>query len=85
MVIQKDENKAEDESALCEICFHRISKFIRHVKTQYKKEFKPLKDVLYSHSYFCEGNGLAEVEENDSNDTPVCEDDPHKAVLCTRS
>ena len=65
MVIQKDENKAEDESALCERCFHRISKFLRHMKTQYKK------DVLYSHSYFCVGNGLAELEESDSNDTPV--------------
>ena len=34
---------------------------------------------------FCEGNGLAEVEENDSNDTPVYEDDAHKTVLCTKS
>ena len=25
-----------------------------------------------------EGNDLAEVEENDSNDTPVCDDDAHK-------
>ena len=32
---------------------------------------------------FCEGNGLAEVEENDSNDTPVYEDDAHKTVLCS--
>ena len=34
---------------------------------------------------FCEGNGLAEVEENDSNDSPVYEDDAHKTVLCTKS
>ena len=34
---------------------------------------------------FCEGNGLAEVEENDSNDTPVHDDDAHKIVLCTKS
>ena len=34
---------------------------------------------------FCEGNGLAEVEENDSNDTPVYDDDAHKIVLCTKS
>ena len=32
---------------------------------------------------FCEGNGLAAVEENYSNDTPACHDDAHKAVLCT--
>ena len=32
---------------------------------------------------FCEGNGLGEVE--DSNDTPVYEDDAHKTVLCTKS
>lgn len=32
---------------------------------------------------FCEGNGLAEIEENYSNVTPVCDDDGHKAVLCT--
>ena len=34
---------------------------------------------------FFEGNGLAEVEENDSNDTPVYDDDAHKTVLCTKS
>ena len=34
---------------------------------------------------FWEGNGLAEVEENDSNDTPVYDDDAHKTVLCTKS
>ena len=34
---------------------------------------------------FCEGNGLAEVEENDSNDTPVYDDDAHKTVVCTKS
>ena len=34
---------------------------------------------------FWEGNGLAEVEENDSNDTPVYDDDAHKIVLCTKS
>ena len=34
---------------------------------------------------FCEGNGLGEVEENDSNNTPVYEDDAHKTVLCTKS
>ena len=32
---------------------------------------------------FCEKNGLADVEENDSNDTTVCDDHDHKAVLCT--
>ena len=31
-----------------------------------------------------EGNDLAEVEENDSNDTPVCDDDAHKVVLYAR-
>ena len=30
---------------------------------------------------FSEGNGLAEVEENYSNDTPVYDDDAHKTVL----
>ena len=34
---------------------------------------------------FCEGNDLAEVEENDSNDTLVYYDDAHKTVLCTKS
>ena len=32
---------------------------------------------------FCEGNSLAEVEENDSNDTLVCDDDAHKVFLCS--
>ena len=32
---------------------------------------------------FCEGNGLTEVEENDSNETLVCDDDAHKVVVCT--
>ena len=34
---------------------------------------------------FSEGNGRAEVEENSSNGTFVCDDDAHKVVLCTRS
>ena len=33
---------------------------------------------------FCEGNGLAEVEENDSNDTPVSEDDAQSCSVHTR-
>ena len=28
-------------------------------------------------------NGLAELEENDSNDTLVCDDDAHKVVVCS--
>ena len=32
--------------------------------------------------YFFEGNGLAEVEEGDS-DTLACDDDAHKADVCT--
>ena len=28
-----------------------------------------------------EGNGLSEVEENDSKDTLVCDDDAHEAVV----
>ena len=36
---------------------------------------------------FSEGNGRAQVEENNSNHnhTLVCDDDAHKVVLCTRS
>ena len=34
---------------------------------------------------FSEGNGRAEVEENNLNCTFVCDDDAHKVVLCTRS
>ena len=34
---------------------------------------------------FWEGKGLAEVEEKDSNDAPVYDDDAHKIVLCTKS
>ena len=30
-------------------------------------------------------NDLADVEENDSNDTPACDDDTHKSVLSTQS
>ena len=33
---------------------------------------------------FCERNGFTEVEENDSNDTLVCDDDAHKVVVCSR-
>ena len=32
---------------------------------------------------FCEGNGLAEVDENDSNDTLESDDDAHKVIVCT--
>ena len=34
---------------------------------------------------FSEGNCRAEVEENISNGTFVCDDDAHKVILCTRS
>ena len=34
---------------------------------------------------FSEGNGCDEVEENNSNDTLVSDDDAHKVVLCTGS
>ena len=34
---------------------------------------------------FYEGNGCAEVKDNNSNDTFVCDDDAHIVVLCTRS
>ena len=34
---------------------------------------------------FSEGTSHAEDEENDSNETPACDDDAHKAVLCTHS
>lgn len=30
-------------------------------------------------------NGLAEVEGNNSNDTPAYDDNAHKAVLCAHS
>ena len=32
---------------------------------------------------FSEGNGRAEVNEDNSNDTLVCDDDAHKVVVCT--
>ena len=32
---------------------------------------------------FSEGNRLAEVEEGDSKDTLACDDDAHKADVCT--
>ena len=28
---------------------------------------------------------IREIEENDSNDTPVCDYEAHKVVLCTHS
>ena len=34
---------------------------------------------------FSKGNGRAKVEENNSNDTLVCDDDAHKVVLCAYS
>ena len=32
---------------------------------------------------FSEGNGIAEVEEGDSQDTLACDDHAHKANVCT--
>ena len=34
---------------------------------------------------FSEGDDRAEIEENNSNDTLVCDDDAHIVVLCTNS
>ena len=55
------------------------------MKTQYKKEgiYKLSKLFFVLIVTFCEGNGLTEVEENDSNDTLVCDDDAHKVVVCS--
>ena len=54
-----------DYCVLCEICFQRRSKFIRHVKTQIQEGIYKL-SKLFSVLIiaFC-----AEVEENYSNDT----------------
>ena len=38
---------------------------------------------MFSKLLFCEGNGFAEVAENYSNDTLVCDDDAHKVVVCS--
>ena len=35
------------------------------------------------HCYFSEGNGHAEVAKNDFNDTPACDDDAQKYILCS--
>ena len=55
------------------------------MKTQYKKEgiYKLSKLFFVLIVTFCEGNGLAEVDENDSNDTLVRDDDAHKVVVFT--
>ena len=42
-----------------------------------ENDFKDFIVALY------EANGHAEVEENNSNDTPECDDDAHKSVLCS--
>ena len=34
---------------------------------------------------FFEGNGLAEVEKDDSKDTFACDDDAHKVDMCPES
>ena len=34
---------------------------------------------------FSEGNRLAKFEEGDSKDTLACDDDAHKADVCTKS
>ena len=34
---------------------------------------------------FSKGDGRADIEQNNSNDTFVCDGDAHIVVLCTRS
>ena len=57
------------------------------IKKQAKNASKRLKigksAELFLIIALCKGNGLAEVEENDSNDTLVCDDDAHKVVVCS--
>ena len=43
------------------------------------------KDTLLIIVISFETNGHAKVEENNSNNTPACDDNTHKAVLCTQS
>ena len=33
----------------------------------------------------CPEDSITEIKANNFNDTPVCDDDAHKAVLCTHS
>ena len=63
----------------CERCLHKK----KHVQKtcENSKMLQKLFSVLIV--TFCEENGLAEVEENDSNDILVCDDDTHKAVVCS--
>ena len=52
---------------------------------------QPLCQVFFHHKVilsswtFLDINGLAEVEGNNSNDTPAYDDNAHKAVLCAHS
>ena len=63
-----DGNNASDCCELWERCLDIITKFKKHVNTKHRKNSRNLQSIQ---SCFSDGNGLARVEENDSNVTPV--------------
>ena len=56
-----------------------MAKFVLQEK-MYDFQFKKVFLITFS-----EWNGRAEVEENNSNGTIVCDDGAHKVILCTQS
>ena len=67
-------------------------KIIVHWVKDVSRKNTSLKDTWNHLQLFCvlmvtfsEGKGLAEVEEGDSKDTLACDDDAHKADVCTQS
>ena len=56
----------------------------RHVHTQHDGNLWSQKAMLCNHSFFCERNGLAEVEENNSDVNPAFDDDAQKVTVLER-
>ena len=79
---QKNGNGAGDWRALCEKCFYRIKPSLKDIFIlNIRKNLLSQKAILYAHSFYCEGNDVAEVEENNFDVTPTFDDDAHKVIV----
>ena len=70
---------------MCEKCFYRIKPSLKDIFIlNIRKNLLSQKAILYAHSFYCEGNDVAEVEENNFDVTPTFDDDAHKVIVSER-
>ena len=67
---------------MCEKCFYRIKPSLKDMFIlNIRENLWSQKAILCAHSFFCEENRVAVVEENNFDVTPTFDDDAHKVIV----